>query len=361
MDIRREPSEGELRCVGTRRHHGGKGDHGGGDGHGGDGHGGDGHGGNGDGGGSDDDGGDWYTEEAGRRGPCRRRASCSGGATNSTRGALRRTPTVPTWIRTRSHAAHAVQQAERAVAREQQAKRERKALRRSEARDARGALKRIVQQDGQQPPSKKSDEERAAAGGAHMTAQASRMGGATTAGRPSEGEKEERGSRRGGGAPSAQALAAAGWAAKIDPRSGRTYYVHFERQVTQWQAPEMEEVMAESVAASPKPAEARALSLFAAVDEAESSDGPSAKEVEERRLLADAGLVALTPEARCRGRRRACFMDDDVRMDAACIDRCPVFAARPARPARPAAMPPDKQLPSSGRGEPCRREGARLL
>ena len=83
------------RASSLRRHASPRGDDGG------DGHGGGSDGGDGDGGGSDD-GSDWYTEEAaGAEALPPPRASCSGGAPNSTRGAMRRT--VPTWIRTRSH------------------------------------------------------------------------------------------------------------------------------------------------------------------------------------------------------------------------------------------------------------------
>ena len=51
--------------------------------------------------------------------------------------------------------------------------------------------------------------------------------------------------------------------------------------------------------AAPKPAEARALSLFAAVDEAESSDGPSAEEVEELGCWPMLGWWLSRPRLRC--------------------------------------------------------------
>ena len=199
---------------------------------GGDGHGGGSDGGDGDGGGSDD-GGDWYTEEAAGAEALaaaeselqRRRAELDA----RRHEAHTNRPDLDSYEVAR--AAHAVQQAERAVAREQQAKRERKALFDAlKPGTPEELFKRIVQQDGQHPPSKKSDEERAAAGGTHMTAQASLVGGVTTAGRPLEGEKEERGSTRGGSAPSAEALAAAGWARKSIPAAAaRTTFTLSDR------------------------------------------------------------------------------------------------------------------------------------
>ena len=117
-------------------------------------------------------------------------------------------------------------------------------------------------------------------------------------------------------ATSAEALEAASWAAKIDPRSGRTYFFHPKSNTTQWHAPAID---------VPIDPNANKLHVASTTGGRCTKDG-EATTLSEDQLIRQEGIVQLTPEA-------IAFVTDGALLAwtgtlewmMGCLDRCPVL------------------------------------